>query len=399
RTVSKVPGPKDMIKFILNTQDFVYTVDMFRDILHFPVKTPENPFIAPVNIETIKVFMNRVGYQGVVDKKFIEIPQRIKEDYHSIKDDIPLSLREEEEANCWRIKFTTKIIKNTIRKHKVIEREHDDVDFDDRLELESHKKNPEHVNDHDDQDDEKVDEEEGGEMGSLKTRTEEMQAPIPTKLRSYRTILCSDKNITQELDAWVEESVIDEDEVIPKDETPEIVWESRQEEIRCPVPKPPVFFGPQRNPNEPPSDPVDTPMGEKSKLDEDQQRKTVDLTRYHRMIGSLMYLTAARPDLVFVIPFHQGASGNEVVELYFVRTEYRLADIFTKALGRERLEFLINNLGMRRASGNEVVELYFVRTEYRLADIFTKALGRERLEFLINNLGMRSMSSETTLMH
>ncbi|GJZ64407.1 hypothetical protein Tco_0620828 [Tanacetum coccineum] len=45
----------------------------------------------------------------------------------------------------------------------------------------------------------KEDEEEGGEMGSLETRTEEMQTPIPTKLRSPRTILSSDKNITQEL--------------------------------------------------------------------------------------------------------------------------------------------------------------------------------------------------------
>nr|GFC85320.1 hypothetical protein [Tanacetum cinerariifolium] len=32
---------------------------------------------------------------------------------------------------------------------------------------------------------------------------------------------------------------------------------------------------------------------------------------------------------------------------------------------------------------NEVVELYFVNTEYHLADIFTKALSRERIEFLI----------------
>nr|GEU82153.1 hypothetical protein [Tanacetum cinerariifolium] len=44
---------------------------------------------------------------------------------------------------------------------------------------------------------------------------------------------------------------------------------------------------------------------------------------------------------------------------------------------------------------NEVVELYFVRTEYQLADIFTKPLARERLDFLINKLGMRSMSLET----
>ncbi|GJT43083.1 hypothetical protein Tco_0951798 [Tanacetum coccineum] len=30
-----------------------------------------------------------------------------------------------------------------------------------------------------------------------------------------------------------------------------------------------------------------------------------------------------------------------------------------------------------------------------LADIFTKALGRERIEFLINKLGLRSFTSET----
>ncbi|GJT65754.1 reverse transcriptase domain-containing protein [Tanacetum coccineum] len=36
---------------------------------------------------------------------------------------------------------------------------------------------------------------------------------------------------------------------------------------------------------------------------------------------------------------------------------------------------------------NGVIELYFVNTEYQLADIFTKSLGRERIEFLINKLG------------
>ncbi|GKG48516.1 hypothetical protein Tco_0512663, partial [Tanacetum coccineum] len=45
----------------------------------------------------------------------------------------------------------------------------------------------------------------------------------------------------------------------------------------------------------------DTPMVEKSKLDADPQGKKVDLTRYRGMIGSLMYLTASRPDLQFVV--------------------------------------------------------------------------------------------------
>nr|GEU64810.1 retrovirus-related Pol polyprotein from transposon TNT 1-94 [Tanacetum cinerariifolium] len=44
---------------------------------------------------------------------------------------------------------------------------------------------------------------------------------------------------------------------------------------------------------------------------------------------------------------------------------------------------------------NEVIELYFVNTEYQLADLFTKALGRDRNEFLINKQGMRSFTPET----
>ncbi|GKE24218.1 hypothetical protein Tco_1435730 [Tanacetum coccineum] len=40
------------------------------------------------------------------------------------------------------------------------------------------------------------------------------------------------------------------------------------------------------------SGPVDTSRVEKSKLDEDTQGKAVDLTYYHRMVGTLMYLTA-----------------------------------------------------------------------------------------------------------
>ncbi|GJU51161.1 retrovirus-related pol polyprotein from transposon TNT 1-94 [Tanacetum coccineum] len=38
------------------------------------------------------------------------------------------------------------------------------------------------------------------------------------------------------------------------------------------------------------------------------------------------------------------------------------------------------------------VELYFVRTEYQLADLFTKALPKERFEYLVNRIGMRCMT-------
>nr|GEV05446.1 hypothetical protein [Tanacetum cinerariifolium] len=42
-------------------------------------------------------------------------------------------------------------------------------------------------------------------------------------------------------------------------------------------------------------------MVEKSKLDEDKKMKAVDPSHYHGMIGTLLYLTASRPDLQFAI--------------------------------------------------------------------------------------------------
>ncbi|GKF35580.1 hypothetical protein Tco_0112338 [Tanacetum coccineum] len=44
---------------------------------------------------------------------------------------------------------------------------------------------------------------------------------------------------------------------------------------------------------------------------------------------------------------------------------------------------------------NGVVKLYFVSTEYQLADIFTKALCQKRIKFLIDKLGMRSFTPKT----
>ncbi|GJW20072.1 retrovirus-related pol polyprotein from transposon TNT 1-94 [Tanacetum coccineum] len=110
-------------------------------------------------------------------------------------------------------------------------------------------------------------------------------------------------------------------------------------------------------------DPVDTPMVEKSKLDEDTKEKALDPTHYRGMIGTLMYLTASRPDLTFDVCmcarfyFIKEQVENRVVELYFVNTEYQLVDIFTKALGREIIEFLINKLGMQSFTAKTLKQL------------------------------------------
>ncbi|GJR98554.1 hypothetical protein Tco_0270728 [Tanacetum coccineum] len=96
KTVSKVPDTNDTIKFKMDRQEIVYTMDMFRSTLDLPVETTENLFMAPTKMKFIQPFMQIVGYQGVVDKliiadlmkKFDSIPLRLEEDYHSIKDDI-----------------------------------------------------------------------------------------------------------------------------------------------------------------------------------------------------------------------------------------------------------------------------------------------------------------------
>ncbi|GJW24542.1 hypothetical protein Tco_0038353 [Tanacetum coccineum] len=168
------------------------------------VETPENPFVAPANIYTIEVFMNRVGYQGIVDK-------RIDEDYHSIKDDIPLiretnnfkeyetvfmksSGVEEEEANCMKSSSPRKSLKITIKQKQIVEK--DDDDSKERIEPRSHKDNPEVV---DEDDDDKEIETKDDEMGSLEIRNEETLTKISTPLSFLRKILSSDKKTSQEL--------------------------------------------------------------------------------------------------------------------------------------------------------------------------------------------------------
>ncbi|GKE22382.1 retrovirus-related pol polyprotein from transposon TNT 1-94 [Tanacetum coccineum] len=186
-------------------------------------------------------------------------------------------------------------------------------------------------------------------------------------------------------------------------------------------------------------------MVEKTKLDEDPQRKAIDPTCYHGMIGTLMYLKSSRLDLVFAVcmctryqakPTEKNlhtllqmltmrstaissieakyiALSGCCAQILWMRSQ--LADyglVFNKiplyCANKSVIALCCNNVQHSRSKHidirnyfikeqveNGVVELYFVRTKYQLADIFTKPLARERLDFLINKLGMRSMSPET----
>ncbi|GJY28358.1 retrovirus-related pol polyprotein from transposon TNT 1-94 [Tanacetum coccineum] len=193
------------------------------------------------------------------------------------------------------------------------------------------------------------------------------------------------------------------------------------------------------------SDPVDTPMVKKSKLDEDTQEKAVNPTHYRGMIDTLMYLIASRPGLTFVVcmcaryqakptekhlhavkrifkylrgTINRGlwypkdssitltayVDGQKSAAISSTEAEYiALLGCYAQVLW---MRSQLTDYGLRfnktpifhfikEQVENGVVELYFINTEYQLEDIFTKALGRERIEFLINKLRMRSFTPET----
>lgn len=47
--------------------------------------------------------------------------------------------------------------------------------------------------------------------------------------------------------------------------------------------------------------PLSTPMSSSIKIDKDENGKAVDITKYRGMIGSLLYLTASRPDIMYSV--------------------------------------------------------------------------------------------------
>ncbi|GJS24230.1 putative reverse transcriptase domain-containing protein [Tanacetum coccineum] len=152
--------------------------------------------------------------------------------------------------------------------------------------------------------------------------------------------------------------------------------------------------------------PVDTPVVEWTKLDEDLSGIPVDQTRYRGMVGCLMYLTASRPDVVFGTinmglwyPKDTAMALTAYADADHVEAEYIAmsgccAQILWMRSQLSNYGFAYNHVPLEQVE-NGVVDLYFVRTEYQLADIFTKALPRERFEFILPRLGMKCMKPET----
>ncbi|GKF40006.1 hypothetical protein Tco_0120067 [Tanacetum coccineum] len=141
------------------------------------------------------------------------------------------------------------------------------------------------------------------------------------------------------------------------------------------------------------------------------------------MVGSLMYLTASRPDLVFDVCMcarYQASPSKKHLEalkrvfrylkgtinwgLRYSKDTAMAVTAYADADHADTLDEItafklqlclqLDSLVLEQVE-KSVVELYFVTTDYQLMDIFTKALPRERFEFLLPRLGMKSMTLET----
>ncbi|GJX96168.1 retrovirus-related pol polyprotein from transposon TNT 1-94 [Tanacetum coccineum] len=167
-------------------------------------------------------------------------------------------------------------------------------------------------------------------------------------------------------------------------------------------------------------DSVGTPMTTKP-LDADLSGTLVDQTKYHSMVGALMYLTASRPDIVHATCYCARYQARP--------TEKHLREIMyagcldTRKSKSGGIQFLGGDKLVSWSSKNiaisynpvqhsrtkhidvryhfikeqvekGIVELFFVGTEYQLADLFTKALPEDRFKYLVKRLDMRCLTPE-----
>nr|GEU84435.1 copia protein [Tanacetum cinerariifolium] len=134
-------------------------------------------------------------------------------------------------------------------------------------------------------------------------------------------------------------------------------------------------------------DPVDTSMVEKSKLDE--IKKGMPL---------ICHIIMARPiekHIHAVKRIFQYLHGTVNRGLWYPKDSLVTLTTFADADHVGCQDTRRSTSGSLEHVKNGVIELYFVNTEYQLEDLFTKALGIDRIEFLINKLGMRSFTPET----
>nr|GEX63067.1 retrotransposon protein, putative, unclassified [Tanacetum cinerariifolium] len=132
---------------------------------------------------------------------------------------------------------------------------------------------------------------------------------------------------------------------------------------------------------------IGTPIATKPKLDADLSVNPVNQTDYRSKIGSLMYLTSSRPDIV-----QANYTAMSSAEAKYVALSSAIA-ISCNPLQHSRTKHIHTWYHfIKEQDENGIIELYFVRTEYQLVDMFTKALPEDRFKYLVRRIGMRCLT-------
>ncbi|GJX63917.1 hypothetical protein Tco_0296817 [Tanacetum coccineum] len=109
----------------------------------------------------------------------------------------------------------------------------------------------------------------------------------------------------------------------------------------------------------------------------------------HRVTAAKVYVTAAKLKTQFTdygfqfdkIPMYCDSKADIAISCNPVQHSYTKHIDVKYHFIKEQVE-------------NGIVELFFVRTEYQLADLFTKALSEDRFKYLIKRIGMRCLTPE-----
>nr|GEV75609.1 hypothetical protein [Tanacetum cinerariifolium] len=130
----------------------------------------------------------------------------------------------------------------------------------------------------------------------------------------------------------------------------------------------------------------------KKSIYEDPLGVPVDQTRFRSMVGSLMYLIASRPDLVFVVCMcaswlskKQKSIAISTTEAEYIAMSGCCAQILWMRSQLTDYGFVFNKIHLY-CDNRSAIALCCNNTDYQLADIFTKALPRERFEFILPRL-------------
>ncbi|GKD31793.1 retrotransposon protein, putative, unclassified [Tanacetum coccineum] len=145
----------------------------------------------------------------------------------------------------------------------------------------------------------------------------------------------------------------------------------------------------------------------KDRLDQDQNGSPVDATKYRSMISALMYLTSSRPDTIHAAclcaRYQAKPTEKHLKELTDYGFHFNKIPIYCDS--KSAIAISCNPVQHSRTKHIAVryhfikeqvekgtIELYFVKTDYQLADLFTKALPVDQFNYLVRHLGMRSLS-------